>query len=105
MFASRGKAVKDTISVKLLLILAVMCCIAALILVNVRYEARKLQAELNRTAELNIELRAQNRRYQIELASFSDYAELHAQASGEHNMIFPSVDNGTLRSLAPEYTR
>ena len=90
---------KDAFSVKLLIFLAVLCCIAALILVNVRYEARKLQAELNRAMELNLELRAQNRRYQIELASFSDYAELHEKASSEHGLVFPNADAGTLRAV------
>lgn len=81
------------------LALALACCVAAVVLVEVRFEARKLQARLDEVETLKTDLREQNSRYMIELTSFSDYSELHSRAANEHGMVFPAYEEGSLVNL------
>ena len=80
----------------LLIILASLCSIAAIYLILVRFEARSLQAQLNQLDQTKLELREQNRRYLIEIASFTDYPELHIKAIEEYALVFPSTHDGSL---------
>ncbi len=81
------------------LALALACCVAAVILIEVRFKARKLQARLDEVERLKTDLREQNSRYMIELTSFSDYSELYRRATDEHGMAFPAYEEGSLVNL------
>ena len=81
------------------LLLAALCLLAAIALIDVRFQARKLQAELSALELERRDLREQNRRFQIELASFTDYFMLHRRATDEQEMFFPDVADGSLTSL------
>ncbi|MBF2735253.1 MAG: cell division protein FtsL [Betaproteobacteria bacterium AqS2] len=81
------------------LLLAVLCILASIKLIDVRYQARKLQATLNEIEQERLAMREQNRRYLIELTAFTDYYQLHRQAATEHAMVFPDAGAGTLVDL------
>ncbi len=81
------------------LLLAALCLLAAIALIDVRFQARKLQAELSALEGDRRDLREQNRRFQIELASFTDYFMLHRRATDEQEMAFPDVADGSLTTL------
>ena len=94
-----GPARKNHGAAWLTLLLAIFCFIAAVYLIEVRFEARKLQATLDEVEKLKTGLREQNRRYLIELTSFSDYSELRRRAFDEQEMFFPDYGQGTFVDL------
>lgn len=81
------------------LLLAVLCILASIKLIDARYQARKLQAALNEIEQERLAMREQNRRYLIELTAFTDYYQLHRQAVTDHAMVFPDPGAGTLVDL------
>lgn len=85
------------------LLIGVTCAIfvVALYLIQVRFEARKLQARLNQVIETGNQLEERGRRFQIELATLTDYTKIHAEGTTKHGMIFPDSLAGTLLVLAP----
>ena len=93
------RARQNHVAAWLTLLLAISCCVAAVYLIKVRFEARKLQAKLDEVEKLKTGLREQNRRYLIELTSFSDYSELRRRAFDEQEMFFPDYGQGTLVDL------
>ena len=94
------RILSDSVAIKVMVALIVMTCLAAIYLIDVRFQARKLQAKLSQIELVKLELREQNRRYLIELTSFSDYPELHIRALEEHAMVFPDAEAGTLIDLS-----
>lgn len=90
---------KDSAMAWMALFLAVACCVASVYLIEVRFTARKMQAKLDEVERFKTELLEQNRRYLIELSSFSDYSELHRRAMDEQKMLFPDYEDGTLVDL------
>ena len=89
----------NRVAALLTLLLAISCFIAAVYLIEVRFEARNLQAKLDEVEKLKTRLREQNRRYLIEITSFSDYSELRRRAFDEQEMFFPDYGQGTLVDL------
>ena len=93
--------IKQQLSIRLYICLALTtaCIVAAIALILVRFEARSLQAELDYLDQVKLGLREQNRRYLIEIASFTDYPELHQKAMQDYAMIFPNAKKGTLINI------
>ena len=89
-------AMKKKYAPRILVVVSILIFVTALTLIQVRYEARKLQAELEQVRQTKISLNEQARRYQIELASLTDYPDIYVMGIQNFNMVFPNTANGSL---------
>lgn len=90
---------------KLLVVTVFAIFVGSLYLIQVRYEARKLQSQLNDVEKFSKKLEEQARRYQIELATQTDYSEVLTEALNKHGMVFPDPLAGSLLTLQAPATR
>lgn len=84
---------------KALIVVTLLIFGVALGLIHVRFEARKLQAKLNEVIEMQSQLEERARRFQIELATLTDYTKIHADSTTKYGMIFPDPTNGSMLVL------
>lgn len=75
------------------LVLAFLC---AVWLVNVRFEGRALNIELAKLKAEARNLKRENRRLQIELATFGDFREIQSHGADELGMVYPRIGEGTM---------
>ena len=73
----------------------------AIALVNIRYKSRSLKAQLTKIQSAGHDLKRENRRLQIELATVADLRDIHAYSTEELDMVFPQIADETMILLAP----
>ncbi len=74
---------------------------SAVWLVNVRFEGRALNVELAKLRAEGRNLKRENRRLQIELATFGDFRKIRERGAGDFGMVFPAIGDGTMIMASP----
>ncbi len=75
---------------------------ASMVIVEVRFEGRRLQAELAEAERDGSKLDEYTRRLRIEVATRTGLAGLYLSAIEEQGLAVPSLSDGTLRYLEPQ---